>query len=50
MKYDSICTTNPTRPARMTNALRDGLIAMAGLAIAAGSLLNAEITMWWLGA
>jgi hypothetical protein len=36
--------------AKMTTALRDGLIALAGVGIAAGSLLNQEITMWWLGA
>jgi hypothetical protein len=34
---------------KMTTALRDGLIALAGFGIAAGSILNQEITMWWMG-
>ena len=50
MNYNMTHKDSPTRPARVTPALRDGLIAIAGLTIAAGSLLNAEITMWFLGA
>ena len=41
-------STNPRL--KMTTALRDGLIALVGLTVAAGSLLNTEIAMWWLGA
>lgn len=50
MEHNTTHPNGANPQARMTTALRDGLIAMGGLAIAAGSLLNAEITMWWLGA
>lgn len=35
---------------KVTPALRDGLIAMAGLTVAMGSFFSGEITLWWLGA
>lgn len=38
------------RTVKMTTALRDGLIALIGIGIAVGSLLNQAVTMWWLGA
>lgn len=50
MEQNTANQHNENRQVRMTSALRDGLIAIAGFTVAAGSLLNAEITMWWLGA
>ena len=38
------------KPSQITMALRDGLIALAGLGVAAGGVMNQEITMWWVGA
>lgn len=35
---------------QLTMALRDGLIALAGIGVAAGGILNDELTMWMVGA
>jgi hypothetical protein len=47
-----LTTYQPGAPhtVKMTTSLRDGLITLIGLIIALGSLLNQEITMWWIGA
>lgn len=51
MKKQNTEYKNGTKsPSQVSRALRDGLITLAGLGIAAGSVLNKEITMWWMGA
>jgi len=50
MNHDTTPQNSTTLPLRMTSSLRDGLITMSGLSVAAGSFFYAEITMWWLGA
>lgn len=35
---------------QLTMVVRDGLIALAGIGVAAGGILNDELTMWWVGA
>lgn len=43
------CKETPA-PLRKTAALVDGVIMLAGLTVAVGSIFNSEIVMWWLGA
>ena len=50
MTHNTTAQTETCQTTRMTTALRDGLITLAGLGIAAGSIMNQEITMWWVGA
>ena len=38
------------KPPHMNNSLLDGMVTMAGLAIATGGFFYTEIMMWWAGA
>ncbi len=49
-KNDKAHKQNPGYASQLTMAVRDGLITLAGIGVAAGSILNDELTMWWVGA